>query len=387
MTVQGWAEDGWGPVADAFARNFTDHNERGAAVALYLDGRPMVDLWGGEDWEQDSVAAVFSVGKGAVALCANMLAEQGVLDLDAPVVDYWPEFGAEGKDDVPVRWLLTHQVGLPYVDQPLTLADVCAWDPLVHALEAQKPVWEPGTHYAYHAVTYGHLVGEVVRRATGRTVGALFAEAVAEPLGLSAWFGIPPEVEHRVSNLSPIPPAPPPADPAMAAVLARFTGPDSVLGRAATLDGAFPPGFVTADGGGLNDMRALRAEIPGVNMVADARSLARMYAACLGEVDGVRLLRPETVAAASAPQTAGTPIFGMPPGTDQTLRFGLGFAVSAPASPLLGSSFGHSGASGSLAFADTEARVAFAYVPNAMEGVVPTDPRSAGLLAAVADCL
>ena len=200
---QGFAASGWEAVAAAFADNFELHGELGAACCVYLDGRPVVDLWGGtadrrsgRPWDEDTVAVVFSTTKGATAICAHMLAERGELDLDAPVARYWPEFAAEGKGDLRVRWLLSHQAGLPVVDTPLSLEDACAWEPVIRALERQRPVWQPGTQQSYHAVTYGFLVGEVVRRATGRTLGRFFADEVATPLGLSAWIGLPRRSNH-----------------------------------------------------------------------------------------------------------------------------------------------------------------------------------------------
>ena len=183
--------------------------EVGAACCVYADGRPVVDLWGGladreanRPWDEDTIVAVASTTKGATAICAHLLAQRGELDLDAPVVKYWPEFGAAGKEQIPVRWLLSHQAGLPVIDTPLTFEDACAWHPVIRALEAQKPLWQPGTEHLYHAHTFGFLVGEVVRRITGKSLGTFFADEVAAPLGLSAWIGLPEEQEERVARIS-----------------------------------------------------------------------------------------------------------------------------------------------------------------------------------------
>ena len=257
---QGLTAPGWEAVAEAFADNFELHGEVGAACCVYLDGQPVVDLWGGtadrrsrRPWDEDTVAVVFSVTKGATALCAHMLAERGELDLDAPVAQYWPEFAAEGKDDVRVRWLLSHQAGLPVVDTPLTLEEACAWEPVIRALERQQPLWEPGTQQSYHAVTYGFLVGEVVRRVAGTTLGRFFAEEVAAPLGLSAWIGLPEEIEPRVAHLD-LDTAELDWDALLDAMLANvapvptgaremletlWADPDSVNARASTLGNAF----------------------------------------------------------------------------------------------------------------------------------------------------
>ncbi len=204
--IDGLVEPGFEAVRDAFAHNFEVGREGGAAFCLHVDGRKVVDLWGGwsdrahtKSYGQDTLQLVFSTTKGATAMCANLLAQRGELDLDAPVTKYWPEFGQAGKEDVLVRWLLTHQVGLPAVDVTLTPEEAQSWDPAVEALAAQTPFWEPGTAHGYHAITYGWLVGELVRRVTGTTIGSFFASEFADPLGLEFWIGLPAEYEHRVS--------------------------------------------------------------------------------------------------------------------------------------------------------------------------------------------
>jgi CubicO group peptidase (beta-lactamase class C family) len=390
--IQGRADEGWGKVADAFQTNFDEHGELGAAFGLYVDGKPVVDLWGGvadksagRSWDEDTIVLVMSTSKGATAICANMLVERGQLDLDAPVATYWPEFGAAGKSEVKVRWLLTHQAGLPLIDTPLTMEEACAWEPVIHALERQAPLWEPGTAHAYHALTYGFLVGEVVRRISGLTLGQYLRRNVAEPLALDAWIGLPADQEKRVARLQA---QPPPTDPAILAMMAEISGPDTVLGRSLTLGGAIPPGLVTEDGG-LNSPMARAAEFPAANMVIDARSLARMYAATIGTVDGCRLFTAETAAAASTVQTTDSTPFGLPPEMQGfAMQFGLGFMPQSMMMPGLGPrSFGHPGAGGSLGFADPEAGVGFGYVMNQMAGGMGGDPRVAGLLEATRSCL
>ena len=254
-------------------------------------------MWGGiadpktdKPWERDTIIGVFSTTKGATAICANKLAQEGQLDIDAPVASYWPEFAAEGKGDIPVRYLLSHRAGLAWVDEPLTLEQALAWEPMIHALEHQKPSWEPGTAHGYHAITYGYLVGEVVRRITGRTIGTYFREEIAEPLGLDFWIGLPggagaarrdarrqPDRRPRVGR----------PRRRRAASIAALMGPDSVMGKALSGGGAF-----AADG--IWNTRAVHAaEVPAAAGISDARSIARMYAACVGEVDGIRILTPE----------------------------------------------------------------------------------------------
>ena len=212
----------------------TSSGEVGAAVCVYQDGTKVVDLWGGvadpatgRPFPEDTIVGVASTTKGATAICAHLLAQRGQLDIDAPVATYWPEFAAEGKDTIPVRWLLCHKAGLPTFEQPLTLQDFVAWDPVVASLAAQKPLWEPGTAYGYHAITYGHLVGEVIRRITGKSVGTFLAEEVVEPLGIEFWIGLPADqsLDERYCEMIA---ADPPTDPELLAHLARI-GKESIV--------------------------------------------------------------------------------------------------------------------------------------------------------------
>jgi len=390
VDIGGWVEPGWEKVADAFRANFDDGKELGAAVALYQGGRPVVDLWGGvadgttgRPWAEDSIVLVFSSTKGMTAILAHMLVERGRLDLDAPVATYWPEFAASGKEAIPVRWLLSHQAGLPAVDTPLSQDEICAWDPLITALEAQAPMWEPGKHHAYHALTYGHLVGEVLRRITGKTPGRLFADEVAGPLGLSAWIGLPEAEEPRVARLEP---APPIEDEGLRQIMEMFVGEGSLFDRSVL---GFPVDLVTPDGGAFGSRQVRAAEIPAGNLVTDARSLARAYAATVAEVNGVRLLSPETVDAARVIQTDTSEPWGLPPGFEM---FGtiaaLGFQVSTDLFPVLGPScFGHGGAGGSVGVGHVDHQLGFAYVMNQMRTELPGIPRSQLLMDAVLACL
>ncbi|HVX20200.1 MAG TPA: serine hydrolase domain-containing protein [Acidimicrobiales bacterium] len=368
-------------VREAFEDNFVRHGDVGAAVAVYVHGRKVVDLWGGladrragRPWEEDTLALVFSSTKGVTAIATHLLVQRGLLDLEAPVAGYWPEFAAEGKGAVPVRWLLSHRAGLPAFDDVLSVDDALAWSPAVEALAAQRPLWEPGTAHGYHAITFGWLVGEVVRRATGRRLAQVVADELAGPLGLDLWIGLPPSEEHRVSRLLT---APPPDRESLATIpadqlrrLEAFLDPGSLTTRALN---------VTRPALSFNSPAVHAAELPAANGIATARSLAKLYAATIGEVDGHRLLDPATVAAATVEQSGGP---------DRVLlvddRFGTGFLLPSAFSPLMGTrSFGHSGAGGSLAFADPDRGVAFAYVMNQMQQNLGGDRRTAGLVAAV----
>ncbi len=386
-TVNGDVAGGYEAVSDAFRENFASRGEVGAAFCLYVDGVKVVDIWGGLadrgrqiPWQDDTLTLVFSTTKGATAMCAHILAERGELDLDAPVAEYWPQFAAAGKHNVTVRHLLAHRAGLPALDTAMTPEEALAWDPPVEALGAQSPAWEPGSRHGYHAVTFGWLVGEVIRRVSGRSPGRFLAEEVSGPLGLDLWVGLPEAEEARVSKLIPAPVvAPDPSylasiPPAQAERLRAMTSPSSLTMRA--LNPTTPPLS-------FNSRAVHASELPAANGIATARSLAKMYAATVGEVDGCRLLSDSTVAQATAVRSEGP---------DDVLivdtRFGSGFMLPTAASPLLGSSsFGHSGAGGSLAFADPEAGVGFAYVMNQMQQNLAGDPRPAALVEAVRACL
>ncbi len=397
-------EHGWGKVADAFRANFRNSGEVGAACSVYVGGRPVVNLWGGladreanRPWRRNTIVQVASTTKGATAICAHMLVQRGELDLDAPVARYWPEFGAAGKEQIPVRWLLSHQAGLPIVDGPLTFEQACAWHPVIRALEAQRPLWQPGTEHVYHSVTYGFLVGEVVRRVTGKSLGTFFAEEVAAPLGLSAWIGLPEKEEKRVARLHDA--APFSVEELLAGLIAT-TGLDAET-VTAWVNAVWAPGSVQARAGELGGAltnpevyvtRAWRAaEFPAANMLADARSVARMYAATVSDVDGVRLLEPSTVERMTVVQTDRTPMHGLPPGlnlpADRSFYMSLGFWRACPPMPLTGpGAFGHPGSGGSIGFADPDAGVGFAYVTN-LWNYRPDDPRAANLAKAVRSCL
>jgi CubicO group peptidase (beta-lactamase class C family) len=377
------------PVAAAFERNFDELGEIGAAVAVYHRGRLVVDLAAGSDpvldrpFTRESLMMVASCTKGATATCVSMLAEAGALNPDAPVASYWPEFGQAGKGDVPLRWVLSHQVGLPYPDPeaPLSGLDQIAGPALVAQLERQAPWWPPGSAFAYHPVTFGTMLGEIVRRVTGQTLGAWFAEHVAAPLGLEFWIGLPPELDDRVA-------------PSVwesgrdTRATTETPEPGTYAARRQAAIARLPP--MDPDPHDPDSRRAYYGiEVPAAHGITNARSLARMYAALLGEVDGVRLVSPETLAAATSPQTDGLPALIESGTAGPDIRFGLGYQLASPSMPGLGpSSFGHTGAGGRLGLADPELGVAFGYVCNSMRDIGPGgDPRWATLLSAVRSCL
>lgn len=377
--VHGEVVEGFESVAEAFIDNFEQRNETGASVCVYVRGDKVVDLWAGaanhetnEPWRQESAVVVFSTTKGATAICVAMLVERGLVTYDEPVATWWPEFAASGKANITLGQLMSHQAGLSYAEPPLELDEILAVTPVVEALAAQAPLWEPGTAHGYHAMTYGWLAGEVVRRVDGRTLGRFFADEVAGPLGLDFWIGLPDDQEWRVAKLRA---APRPQGPELE-LMRRIAGPGTAGRRSLNMDTAFAR---LIEGEMPWNVRKVRAsEIPAANGVSNAASVARMYAATIGEVDGVRLLRPETVAAAKAEQVSGP---------DRTLvlatRFGNGFMLNCDTLKLSGeAAFGHYGAGGSLGFADPERGLAFGYVMNQMGGGIASDPRAVALFEA-----
>src|SRR6266566_1847640 len=377
--INGFCDARFERVAEEFERSFQQLGEVGASVCITLEGETMVDMWGGlanpatnEPWVKDTLTLVWSATKGATALCAHMLASRGLLDLDAPVTRYWPEFGQAGKESIPVKMLLNHQAGLPALRQPLPEKAFYDWDFMVKALEKEEPFWKPGSMHGYHGFTFGWLVGEVVRRVSGKSLGTFFREEVAEPLGLDFWIGLPEELEERVALMIPAPPPGPEGPiPPMFAAMADPTSLQTLL--MFNSGGHMIPG---PDGVfGFNLQAAHAAEIGAAGGISNARGLAGMYAPLAngGSLKGVNLVSKESLARMAAVSSAS--------GLDATVlaptRFSLGYVKSIdnrrePSCTendsviLSEEAFGHSGFGGALGFADPVARMSFGYVMNRM---------------------
>ncbi|MEU1163043.1 serine hydrolase domain-containing protein, partial [Streptomyces sp. NPDC005921] len=292
-TIHGEVADGFEGVREAFAANFDERGDIGAAVCVYRDGRPVVDLWGGvadpdtgREWERDTLQLVYSATKGVTATAVHLLAQRGELDLDAPVAAYWPEFGVNGKADIPVRWLLSHRAGVVGVEPPVPVDAALDWDPIVDAVAAQPPAWVPGSAHGYHGRTFGWLVGEVIRRVSGRTPGRFVAEEIAGPLGIDFFIGLPESERGRVSRMVYQEPA---VDlgaiplevipPEFRELVAAMRDPRSLYSRAFAVT---EPAAID-----FNSPEVQAAELPSSNGIGTARGLARMYASLIGEVDGV----------------------------------------------------------------------------------------------------
>jgi len=379
--IHGECDARFAPVREAFAVGFRTRNEVGAAVAVTFDGVAVVDLWAGYadqarqlPWRCDTIANIYSCTKAMTALCAHQLVDRGLLDLDAPVATYWPEFAQADKRRIPVRWLLSHRAGLPAVNAPLPPEALYDWDAMCTALAAQAPWWEPGTRHGYHALTFGWLVGEVVRRITGRGVGTYFRDQIARPLGLDLHIGLPDAEHGRVAELSEIPTDQ--IDPdAIGLAQSILSDPNSM----AALAFLNPPSVAR----GPNNPEWRRAVIPGANGHGTARDLARVYGAlaCGGTIDGVRVLSPEGVTRCSAEQSFGPDLV-----LQISTRFGLGFMLSQDRlDARFGPGrrgFGHPGAGGSVGFADPEHRIGFGYVMNRLGPRILLDPRAVELIEA-----
>lgn len=386
MTVRGTCDPRFELVHAAFERNFAARGEVGASVCVTIDGETVVDLWGGtadpatgQQWERDTIGVVWSCTKGATALCAHVLASRGRLDLDAPVAQYWPEFAAHGKEAITVAMLLSHQAGLPAFSEPIPDEGYCDWDFVVDRLANQEPLWAPGTRHGYHALTFGHLVGEVVRRVSDQSLGAFFRSQIAEPLGLDFWIGLPAEHEARIAPTVPVMPGPDDTLPSF--YQAALTDPASVAAKVLMHSGlALAPGWI-------DTRNAHAAELPAFGGIANARALAGMYAPLAN--GGGELLDTEQLGAMSAVASATS--------VDATIlvptRWSLGFVKSIdnrrqkPGDQdgvvLAEDAFGHVGMGGSLGFCDPRAHLSFGYTMNRQGLTVGLDERGQSLVDAV----
>ena len=371
--IHGTCADGFEPVREAFAANFAERGEIGASVAVAAGGEPVVNLWAGwadpgrtRAWQRDTLTNVWSTTKAMTSLCTHVLMDRGELDPDAPVARYWPEFAAGGKAEIPVRWIMCHQTGLTGLSVPTALQDYYDWEKITALLARQEPLFPPGTTSGYQAITFGYLVGEVVRRITGQSCGAFFASEIAGPLGADFFIGLPPSELGRCSELLGVRPS-----EAEQTALAQAYASASSAAQAALINPA-----LTGDEANADEWRM--AEIPAANGHGTALGLVTVFGTL---ADGSeRLISAKTLRAARASNGRHTDlVLGFP------LEFGLGFGLSGPErhfgpNP---AAFGHDGFGGSAVGADPEAGVAFAYVMNRMGMNLADDPRKMALITAV----
>lgn len=394
--IAGFCDPRFERVAEEFTRNFQERGEVGASVSVTIEGEPVVDLWGGSahpetgaPWTKDTLSIIWSATKGATALCAHILASRGLLDLDAPVVQYWPEFGQAGKETIPVKMLLNHQSGVAAVRDPLPPGAFFDWDFMVETLAKQEPFWKPGSMHGYHGLTFGWLVGEVVHRVSGKSLGTFFHEEVAEPLSLDFWIGLPEEHEERVALMIPAPPPGPegPITPFYAAMVDPTALQTLLMFNTAGYMVPGPDGVF-----GFNLRAAHAAEIGAAGGISNARGLAGMYAPLAngGSLKGVNLVSKDSLVRMAAVSSASA--------LDASLlaptRFSLGYAKSIdnrrePSCTENDSviyseeAFGHPGFGGTLGFADPVARMSFGYTMNRMGEGLGLNARGQSLVDAV----
>jgi CubicO group peptidase (beta-lactamase class C family) len=387
--IAGYCDERFARVRAEFVRNFAERDEIGATVAVTLDGVSVVDLWGGWrdeprtlPWQRDTIVNVWSLGKAVCAVCLLRLVDRGLIDLDSPVARYWPEFAQAGKSDLPVRFLLSHQAGLPAIARPLPPGtNLLNWQAMTEALAEQAPWWTPGTRFGYHTNTFGFLVGELVRRVDGRSIGRYIREELAEGFGIDFLIGFGPEEDARVSTWFPYRAAL--GEESQRPWLERDPAELAGIDLARMLAYRNPPSLPGAD---ANSRTWRAAEYPSTNPHSNARALARLFGGLArdGQIDGQQLLAPETIARANTLQADGEDaILGRPN------RFGLGFQLTIPGVRPLGPgahAFGHYGNGAVLGFADPDARLGFGYVCN-RAGRSWRDPRNIALVDAAYACL
>lgn len=384
VLVQGYCHESFLGVRAMFERNFQEGLETGACLAIEIDGTRIVDLWGGHadanrtvPWGKDTVSIVFSNTKPATALCAHRLAQAGLLDLDRPVSYYWPAFGDSQRRGMTARMFLDHSAGLPALREKLPHDAAFDWDYMVGRLEREQPFWEPGARIGYHGLTFGWLVGELVRRISGMSLGKFFQEELAVPLGLDFWIGLPEKEEHRVAAIIAPEPAAAPRNPFEAAL---ENEPGSITAKYFSNTGGWRPA-------GFNSRAGHAAQLGAANGITNARSLARLYGtlAMGGSRDNVTVLPARTLQRAISVSSATH--------QDACLRvptrFGAGFmremdnrAAGAESLIIGADAFGHAGAGGSVAFASPAHRMGFAYTMNRMGPGVFLNPRAERLIAA-----
>lgn len=376
--IEGYVAPQFAAVRDAFAANFARedaYRELGASLAVYVKGELVVDLHGGwrdaertTRWTPDTLVNIWSATKGLTAIEVAMLVEAGKLDYAAPVTDYWPEYGANGKGATTVGHIMSHQAGLPGLEEPTSLEDFYDWDVVADRLARQAPLWEPGTQNSYHAMTYGFLAGELVRRTSGLTPGRFLAERIAAPLAADVFIGLPESEEPRVAPLVPSP------------LQREFTL--TGVPRAAIMAVTNPLMVATHP----NERAWRAAEIPAGNGHATARGLARVYGALAngGALDGIRIMHPETIAKLGELQTDRVDILL---GHPAYWRQGLAGNIDRMYGPHADTTIGHSGWGGSFGCFDPVHQVGIGYVLNQMGDKTVGDPRCTLLCGEIFECL
>ena len=378
--IDGQFDPEFSEVADAFAQNFEQRNEVGASICIYHRGQLVVDLWGGHadeartlPWDKDTVSIVYSCTKAATALCAHLLIDQGKLNLNAPVGDYWPEYACNGKENTTVAMMLNHSAGMASATSPVPDGGFLDWETAISILQADPPWWEPGTRHGYHMLTFGWTVGELVRRVSGKSLGQFFRDELAGPMGADFWIGAPDDVEARVSRIIGYKPQPNEQLPPFTQVM--LADPASLQAQCLRNNGRTD----------FNAPITHKAEIGGAGGIANARGMAKLFS-CLSASTSDDLYSQARIDAMGAVSSASM--------QDATLliptRFGQGFMCSMDNRHIPGgqdcsfiigrNAFGHVGMGGSCVFFDPDANLVFAYSMNRMGGGILLNSRGQSLI-------
>lgn len=378
--IEGFVAEGFEKVQDRFTEIIAQAPDAGSSVSIWHKGRNVVNLWGGvadkelrAPWVEDTKAVVFSSTKGLMSLAIAILYQEGKISYEDLVVKHWPEYKGAGKDGTTIRDLAAHRAGVPFFADDIQEDQVIDWDFMVSKIEQEPAMWEPGSAYAYHAITHGWITGEIIRRVTGMSPGQYLAKHISSPLAADTWLGLPAELERKVAVSYPD------------ADLTKFfddlkesdTDAGNFLIRSLTLGQAFSMSLV-GNKKGFNSPDVHKAEIPGAGGISTAHGISKIWSSVVYETDGVRLLSDQTVGYVTRVQSEGKPYTDLEPPYG---KFGMGFQLDSSARRYLTeSSFGHDGAGGQCAFADPEHKIGFAFVTSEMRGGVLEDERASSLI-------
>jgi CubicO group peptidase (beta-lactamase class C family) len=380
LPIEGFVAKGFESVQQRFAAIIAQAPESGCAVSIWHKGQNVVNLWGGtadkdakSPWVEDTKVVVFSSTKGLMSLAIAMLYQEGKISYEDLVVKHWPEYKGDGKDGTTVRDLVSHRAGVPFFADDIEEDQVVNWDYMVSKIEQEPAMWQPGTQYAYHAITHGWITGEIIRRVTGMSPGQYLAQHISSPLKADTWLGLPAKLEDKVAVSYPHQDL----TKFFVDLMEKDTHPGNFLIRSLTLGNAFSMSLVGKNKG-FNSTAVHQAEVPGAGGISTAHGISKIWSSVVHETDGVRLLSDETVEYVTAVQSEGKPFTNLEPPYG---AFGMGFQLDSPARRYLtGSSFGHDGAGGQCAFADPEHKIGFAFVTSEMRGGDPEDDRATSLI-------
>ena len=378
--IGGFVADGFEKIEEVFQDIITQAPDSGAAVSIWHKGKNIVNLWGGladreskSAWNEDTKVVVFSCTKGLMSLALAQLFQAGKISYDDLVIKYWPEYKGAGKDTTTIGQLVSHRAGVPFFVNDIQPEQAINWDYMVAQIEQEAPMWEPGSAYAYHAITHGWLTGEIIRRVSGMSPGEYLAKAISAPLHADTWLGLPSNLESKVAVSYPS------ADLSSFFVDLKEKNTDvgNFLIRSLTLGAAFPMDLVDKNIG-FNSQAVHAAEIPGAGGISTAHGISKIWSSVVHDTDGVRLLNDETVQFVTKVQSEGKPFTDLEPPYS---KFGMGFQLDSSARGYLTpSSFGHDGAGGQCAFADPEHKIGFAFVTSEMRGGEVEDDRATRLM-------